>query len=219
MRRLTLILSAVVLVSATGAGGYAGYRSLKEMRAELRDMHREVNETSRLVQEEAAAAAAAGRRADEAAAHAEVAAQARQQAEQQRQQADSQREQAVAAAAQANQQAAQAKDEMARMRREREEELNRMQEALDKVVETRRTPAGMIIVLPNSTFRFAFDSADLNQKNRELLSRIAGVLLVSKGYGLSVFGYTDDIGSDAVQPAAFDKTRQGRTRLSGAGRD
>ena len=27
------------------------------------------------------------------------------------------------------------------------------------------------------------------------MSRIAGILLISKGYGLSVFGYTDDIGS------------------------
>jgi outer membrane protein OmpA-like peptidoglycan-associated protein len=84
---------------------------------------------------------------------------------------------------------------MRQMRREREEELNRMQEALDRVAETRRTPNGMIIVLPNSIFRFDFDSSELSQHNRELLSRIAGILLVSKGYGLSVFGYTDDIGT------------------------
>ncbi len=71
-----------------------------------------------------------------------------------------------------------------------------MQEALSKIVDTRRTPNGMLITLPDSTFRFNFDSAELNQKNRELLSRVAGILLVSKGYGLSVFGYTDDVGSD-----------------------
>jgi len=53
----------------------------------------------------------------------------------------------------------------------------------------------MTIILPDSTFRFDFDSADLSQKNRELLSRIAGILLVSKGYGVSVFGYTDDVGT------------------------
>ena len=82
------------------------------------------------------------------------------------------------------------------MRREREEELNRMQEALNRVVETHRTPNGMLIVLPDSTFRFDFDSAELSAKNRELLSRVAGILLVSKGYGLSVFGYTDDVGSE-----------------------
>ena len=69
-----------------------------------------------------------------------------------------------------------------------------MQEALNHIVETHRTPQGMTIILPDSTFRFEFDSADISQKNRELLSRIVGILLVSKGYGLSVFGYTDDVG-------------------------
>jgi outer membrane protein OmpA-like peptidoglycan-associated protein len=81
------------------------------------------------------------------------------------------------------------------MRREREQELNQMQEALNRIVETRRTPNGMVMVLPDSVFRFDFDSAELNPKNRELLSRIAGVLLVSKGYGLAVHGYTDDVGT------------------------
>ena len=61
------------------------------------------------------------------------------------------------------------------MRQEREQELNNMQEALSKLVETRRTPNGMVMILPDSTFRFAFDSAELTQKNRELLSRIAGM--------------------------------------------
>jgi outer membrane protein OmpA-like peptidoglycan-associated protein len=84
---------------------------------------------------------------------------------------------------------------MSQMQREREAELDRMQEALSRVVETHRTPNGMIISLPNSVFRFDFDKADLNQHNRELLSRISGILLTSKAYGLSVFGYTDDVGS------------------------
>lgn len=220
MRRFTWILGTVVLAAGIGVGSYAGYRSLKEMRAELREIHREVNETSRLAQEESAAAAAAGRSANEAAARAEIAARAGEQAEQQKQQADSQREQAVAVAQQASQEATQAKDEMARMRHEREEELNRMQEALDRVVETHRTAGGMVIVLPNSTFRFAFDSAELNQKNRELLSRIAGILLVSKGYGLSVFGYTDDIGTEEYnQQLSMRRAKAVRDYLAQAGID
>ncbi len=81
------------------------------------------------------------------------------------------------------------------MQREREQELNRMQEALNRIAETHRTPNGMVISLPNSIFRFAFDKADLDQKNRELLSRIAGIFLASKGYGLSIYGYTDDLGT------------------------
>jgi outer membrane protein OmpA-like peptidoglycan-associated protein len=182
----------IVVLFVVGAGiaalDYAGYRSLKEMRGELRSLRQEVNEATRMAQEESAATAAASRSAQEAAVRAAVAAEARKQAESGRQQAE-------AAAQQANQATREAQTKMSQMVRERAEELNHMQEALNRVVETRRTPNGMIISLPNSIFRFDFDKADLNQHNRELLSRIAGILLISKGYGLSVFGYTDDVGT------------------------
>jgi outer membrane protein OmpA-like peptidoglycan-associated protein len=202
VRRFAWIVGLVIFIAAFAAFDYAGYRSLKEMRAELTGLQKEVNAATKLAQEESAAVAAASRRTEEAAARAEIAAQGRvqaeqqkQQAEQQKQQAESGREQAMSAAQQANEQARLAHDQMTQMRREREEELNRMQEALNRVVETHRTPNGMIMVLPNSIFRFDFDSAELSQHNRELLSRIAGILLVSKAYGLSVFGYTDDVGT------------------------
>ena len=194
-KQFVWIAILAVLVAGSAFIDYRGYRSLREMRSDLKDLQQQVNEASKLAQQGSAAAAAAGERAEAAASRAEIAAQGRQQAEQQQQQAESRREQAVAVAQQANQQAAQAQDQMRQMRREREEELNRMQEALDRVVETHRTPKGLIIVLPNSIFRFEFDSSELSQHNRELLSRIAGILLVSKGYGLSVFGYTDDVGT------------------------
>jgi outer membrane protein OmpA-like peptidoglycan-associated protein len=202
VRRLAWIVGLVIFVAAFAVFDYAGYRNLKQMRAELAALQKEVNAATKLAQEESAAVAAASRRTEEAAASAEIAAQGRTQAEQQKQQAEQQkrqaesgREQAMSTAQQANEQARLAHDEMTQMRREREEELNRMQEALNRVVETHRTPNGMIMVLPNSIFRFDFDSAELSQRNRELLSRIAGILLVSKAYGLSVFGYTDDVGT------------------------
>jgi outer membrane protein OmpA-like peptidoglycan-associated protein len=202
VRRLAWIGGLVIFVAVFASFDYAGYRSLREMRAELTALQKEVYAATKLAQEESAAVVAASRRTEEAAARAEIAAQGRaqaeqqeQQAEQQKQQAESGREQAMSVAQQANEQARLAHDQMAQMRREREEELNRMQEALNRVVETHRTPNGMIMVLPNSIFRFDFDSAELSQRNRELLSRIAGILLVSKAYGLSVFGYTDDVGT------------------------
>jgi outer membrane protein OmpA-like peptidoglycan-associated protein len=179
---------ALLVVAGVAVSDYAGYRSLKEMRGELHALQQEVNAATRMAQEESAAVAAASRNAEEAAARAAVAAEGRKQAESGRQQAE-------AAAQQASQQTREAQGKMAEMQREREAELNRMQEALNRVVETRRTPNGMVISLPNSVFRFDFDKADLNQKNRELLSRIAGILLISKGYGLSIFGYTDDVGT------------------------
>jgi len=178
----------VAVMAALAVFDLGAYRSLKGMRGELRALQQEVNEATKTAKEESAAVAAASRSAEEAAARAAVSAQGRQQAE-------SGREQAEAAAQQANEQTLRAQDKMVQMQRERQAELNRMQEALNRVVETHRTPNGMVISLPNSIFRFEFDKAELNQHNRELLSRIAGILLISKGYGLSVFGYTDDVGT------------------------
>lgn len=183
MRRLAWIIGLVVFVAVFAFFEYSGYRSLKEI---LTALQREVNAATKLAQEESAAVSAASRRTEEAAARAEIAARGRVQAEQQRQQAESGREQAMNAAQQANEQARMAQDQMVQMRREREEELNRMQEALNRVVETHRTPKGMVMVLPNSIFRFDFDSSELSQRNRELLSRIAGIRWSQK---LTAFRY------------------------------
>lgn len=196
MKRLILIAGCAVLFAGLIAVDYKGYRTIEALRGEISALRSQVNEATEIAHRESAAATSASQRADEAAVRAETAAGARQKAEQEKQQADLGRTQALTAAQQAAEQARRAEDQMAQMRKEREEELNRMQEALNRVVETRRTPNGMVIVLPDSTFRFDFDSSELSQKNRELLSRIAGILLVSKGYGLSVFGYTDDVGTN-----------------------
>lgn len=172
------------------------------MRWELNTLRQQVGETAKIMEEQSAAVAASRRSAEEAAARAALSAEERDKAESSRRQAEattqraqSGQQQAEAAAQQANDQAKQAEGKMSEMQRERDAELDRMQEALNRIAETRRTPHGMVIVLPNSVFRFAFDKADLSQNNRELLSRIAGILLASKGYGLSVYGYTDDVGT------------------------
>lgn len=202
MKRIVFISIAAVLFAGLLTIDYKGYQSLKAMKSQIVALTTQVNQATELAQRESAATLAASHRAEEAAAQAEIASGARKQAEQQRDQAEMSKAQAETAAQQASNQARQAndeaqraRDEVAQMRLEREKELNRMQEALNSVVETHRTPNGMVMVLPDSIFRFNFDSAELNQKNRELLSRIAGILLVSKGYGLSVYGYTDDVGS------------------------
>lgn len=123
--------------------------------------------------------------------------------EQARAQAAREAEQAQAAkmvsdqqALHAQQQAQNAREELDQIRKAREVELNRMQEALSKVAATRRTADGMIIDLGNDSFKFDFDKATLRSENRELLSRLAGVLLASHGYRLQVYGYTDDVGTD-----------------------
>jgi outer membrane protein OmpA-like peptidoglycan-associated protein len=184
-----------MLAGAVAYAIYNGEQRLKAMDGKIAELTAEVTEASQMAKEESVAASAAGQRATEAAARAEVAAGARAQAEQQRERAQTGQAQAESAARQAAEQASQARTELDSIRKQREEELNQMQQALSRVVETRRTAHGVVMVLPDSVFKFDFDSSDLKPRNRELLSRIAGILLVSKGYGLSVFGYTDDVGT------------------------
>ena len=202
--KLAISSLAVLILAGLLFIDYKGYQSLKSMRVELSQLRRSVADTREYAERGSAAALAASRQAEEARQRAEIAAGGRKDAEAAREQALAQREQALTAAQQAQQRtqeaqnrAKQSQSEMERMRQERENELNQMQEALNRIVETRRTPKGMVMILPDSIFRFDFNSADLSSKNRELLSRIAGVLLVSRGYGLSIHGYTDDVGSAA----------------------
>ena len=195
MRRLLIIAIPTLILTLLLAFDFKTYRSLQSMHNKISVLQRQVDEAAKVAREESAVASAASLRANDAALHAQTAAAARQEAEREKQHAVEGRDDAVMAEAHASAQAREAQAQVTLMRSEREEELNRMQQALNRVVETRRTATGMVIVLPEAIFRFEFDKADLNSRNRELLSRIAGVLLVSKGYGLSIFGYTDDVGT------------------------
>lgn len=95
--------------------------------------------------------------------------------------------------------------ELDRIRQKRAEELDRMQQALNRVAPTARTPTGMVMQLGNDSFKFDFDSAALRPENREMLSRIAGVLLASEGYRLFIDGHTDDIGTDAYNKGLSER--------------
>ncbi len=96
----------------------------------------------------------------------------------------------------AQQEARLAQEEAERIRREREDELNRLQTALNQLGETRRTALGLVMTLGSDSMQFEFDEATLRPENRELLSKIVGILLTSKNYGIYVYGHTDDIGSE-----------------------
>ena len=98
--------------------------------------------------------------------------------------------------------------EAERIRKEREEELNRLQEALQKIAETRRTAMGLVMNLDSNAIQFEFNKAVLLSMNRELLSRIAGILLTSKGYSIKVHGHTDDVGSDAYNQELSERRAQ-----------
>lgn len=221
MRGLKLIAAAlIVLVAGAGYSAFYFHQQLKMMDRKMSDLTKQVAEATQTARNEAAAASSASQQAGEAAARAEIAAGQRASAEQQRDQAQTAQTQAESAARQATEQASAAQSELDALRKQRQEELNHMQEALSRVVETRRTPNGMVMVLSNSTFKFDFDSADLKPHNRELLSRIAGILLASKGFGLSVYGYTDDVGTQQYNQKLSERRAEAvRNYLVQAGLD
>jgi outer membrane protein OmpA-like peptidoglycan-associated protein len=91
------------------------------------------------------------------------------------------------------------------LRDARQRELDRMQEALAAIVETERTPLGMVMRLGEDRLQFDFDKARIREDDKELLSRIAGVLIASHGYRLYVYGHTDDQG-----PSSYNVQLSGR---------
>ena len=89
-----------------------------------------------------------------------------------------------------------AQEEAERIRKERDDELNRLQTAMNRIGKTRKTALGLVMTLGSDSMQFEFDKATLTPENRELLSRIVGILLTSKDYGIYVYGHTDSIGSE-----------------------
>ncbi len=115
---------------------------------------------------------------------------------------------------------AQTQEELARLRRERDVEMNRLQRALNRIADTRRTSEGVVMNLGSDTIRFDFDRAELKPEYRELLSRIAGILLTSSGYRVQIYGHTDDIGTDVYNQRLSERRAQTvRDYLVGAGID
>jgi outer membrane protein OmpA-like peptidoglycan-associated protein len=160
-------------------------------------IERQLASLSGKTDESMALARQAMERAVAAEAAARVAAESRQFAEAQtadaRQQADAARQEAGSA----RETAARAEAEAAQVRKKAEAEVNRLEAALGQVAETRRTALGLVMNLGSDHLKFEFDKADLRPEDRELLSRIAGIILTSHDYTISVNGHTDDVGSAA----------------------
>ena len=78
--------------------------------------------------------------------------------------------------------AAQAQVEADRIRKQAEAEVGRLEQALGQIAETRRTALGLVMNLGSDYLKFEFDKAELRPEDRELLSRIAGILATSQDY-------------------------------------
>ena len=101
-----------------------------------------------------------------------------------------------------------ARDEAERIKQEWGREVDRLHEALNRIVDTRKTALGLVMNLGDDYLKFDFDKATLRPENRELLSRIAGILLTSKDYSIEVFGHTDDVGTDTYNHVLSERRAQ-----------
>lgn len=134
------------------------------------------------------AEAAAFRSGEEAKQAREAAGKARTEMEQAREQMLSANQEADRLArlkSQAETQAASARDQATAV-------YARLQGALNRVAETRETERGLIVNLPDILFNTG--KSTLRSSTREVLSRIAGILLVAPEYRLSIEGHTDSVG-------------------------
>jgi len=170
--------------------------------ARLDRVNQEVSQLRTQVQESNMKSDVASSKAESAFDHASAAAQSARQAASERDQAEKQKAQAQQQAQQAQQeaktaqeQAAQADAKAEEYRKQREAELDRLQQALGQIAGTRRTAMGLVMTLGSKSIRFAFDKSTLRPEDKEVLSRIAGILSILKGYQIYVYGYTDDIGT------------------------
>ena len=186
-----------------GGLGFLLLERLGEMRQEITVLREQVEESTAKVNEAAETSREAVTRATDAEENARLSALGRMQAEEARMQADQLRAEAVRVAQEAQQeaqlageQARLARAETEQLRQRREAELERLRKALGQIAETQRTPLGLVMTLGSDSIRFEFDDASLRPDDRELLSRIAGVLLTAYGFRLHIYGHTDDIGTE-----------------------
>jgi outer membrane protein OmpA-like peptidoglycan-associated protein len=199
-RTFLLVLVAILLAGL----GFVGYEVwLRAVRIE-----RQLAIVSAETREAATRSQQALERAAQAEASARAAAEGRQIAEAQtataRQEADTAQQEATSA----RDEAARAQAEAERVRKQADAELNRLEEALSQVAETHRTALGLVMNLGGDHLKFEFDRAELRPEDRELLSRIAGILLSSQDYTVSVNGHTDDVGTEAYNQKLSERRAQ-----------
>jgi outer membrane protein OmpA-like peptidoglycan-associated protein len=106
---------------------------------------------------------------------------------------------ADAAQAKAEADALKAKEEAAKADAERARQATeqlraQLLEQLNRVLETRDTPRGLVVTMADVLFDTG--KYDLRQEAREKLARLSGIILAHPGLKLEVEGHTDSTGSD-----------------------
>ncbi|HSR52951.1 MAG TPA: OmpA family protein [Acidobacteriota bacterium] len=186
-----LMLAAMIIIAVLIFNRLGGVE--RQMAAVARQVDQAVEKADRAEK----SAQDAQHNATQAKQEAASAAQGRLRAEEAQRAAEETAEQALEDASQAQQERNQAVAEADKIRRERQQELQRLEKALGAIADTRRNALGLVMNLGEDALKFDFDKATLRPQNREILSRIAGVLLTSTDYTVYVYGHTDNVGSQS----------------------
>jgi outer membrane protein OmpA-like peptidoglycan-associated protein len=209
--RVVVTILFLLLLAGLGWLGYEVLRRAESVERQMAVLTAQASEASALSRQ-------AIERAANAEASARAAAEGRQVAEAQTAEARVEADTARQEATTARETAARAQAEAEQIRKRAEAEVNRLEAALGQVAETRRTALGLVMNLGSDYLKFEFDKAELRPEDRELLSRIAGILLTSQDYTVSVNGHTDDVGSEAYnQDLSEQRARAVRDYLVKAG--
>jgi len=219
---LRTLLLMTLGIAVLGILGYLFMTRLTELSEQVNDVNQQLDHAMKQLEDVAEKSEAASTRAAQAEENAVEAAQGRLQAEAaqaaaektavlareetERAQQDTQLAQEQAQLAQ--EEAQRAREDQERIRKERDQDLDRLHRAFNQIVETRRTALGLVMSLGSDSMQFNFDKATLRPENRELLSKIVGILLTSKNYGIYVYGHTDDIGSEEYNLDLSEKRDQ-----------
>jgi len=192
--KLALALG-VIAIALSLVLGFAYLISVRRLEGELARLNQQTKGLNRLVERAQEQSETSAQQASEAAANARAAAQQRDLAKQAQLDSEAQAQLARQQATAEQQKADQATQQAEEYRQARESELQQLQQALGQIAETRRTAMGLVMTLDSKSIRFDFDKANIKPEYRDILNRIAGILMTLKGYTVAVYGYTDDIGT------------------------
>jgi outer membrane protein OmpA-like peptidoglycan-associated protein len=187
----------VIAIALSLVLGLVYLTSVRRLEGELARLSQQTEGLNRLVERAQEQSQTSAQQASEAAANARAAAQQRDLATQAQLNSEAQAQLARQQTVVEQQKADQATQRAEEYRQERESELQQLQQALGQIAETRRTAMGLVMTLDSKSIRFDFDKANIKPEYRDILNRIAGILMTLKGYTVAVYGYTDDIGTQA----------------------
>jgi outer membrane protein OmpA-like peptidoglycan-associated protein len=193
---------ALILICGLGVFGLWLFRSVRRLDRRMAQVSQQMERLNHRVGGTEQQSQTLAQQALQAAASAKAAAQQRDEAKQAEENSAAQAQSALQDAATAKQQATQAEQKATEAekkaeeyRKQREEELQQLQTALGQIAETHRTAVGLVMTLGEKSIRFDFDKAEIKPQYRDLLNRIAGILMTLKQYSIYVYGYTDDVGT------------------------